>query len=609
MPGLGGVDHARLYVCDRVGLRFPLVAITLVAALVAGAAPVGAQQQDDTIDGAEVVQMLAGAGDGSPGVDLADVTIEGPVELSSLQVVDRPIRCLRCTFTGVVSLADVRFGGVVELVDAVFERPVDARGVVFERAAVLDGARFEERFDASTSRFESVASFAGVDFLGGVSFERATFSDRAVFTGTSREDVDDRLGVCQARRGSSVGAARFAGATFNGPSQFRERCFADPADFAGVRFAGDAEFSVTNFGAAVSFERATFDADASFRVADFGGNASFDGASISETLSFDSAVVRKQLRLSALGGPGALALADVDICQSPDTTSDDQPAEPATNRCSPSADQRLILTRLAVNSVTIDLADIDTIGGPNVRIEVLERVESTARANGRTGVANDARFELLSRRHDRLDQPKRFYDGLFYRDIAGYLVRPTHPLVWFLVLIGIGAVVRTLARSRSLRRPAHPDRRGAGAVSTVIAVVSLFVNGIADTLRTAFSVSLESGSADTPTTNDDGAGTAFNVSLHGGAVAAAPSAGDDATSTSFNLSLKGGAVAAAPSADDDTDDDTDVDTDADVASLGAALLDGLRRIEWLAFKVLIAVFLLGIANANSTVKELIDSVI
>jgi hypothetical protein len=240
-----------------------------------------------------------------------------------------------------------------------------------------------------------------------------------------------------------------------------------------------------------------------------------------------------------------------------------------------------------------------------VRIEVLERVESTARANGRTGVANDARFELLSRRHDKLGQPQRFYDGMFYRDIAGYLVRPTHPLVWFLVLVGIGAVVRTFARWRGLRRPTHPDRRGAGAASTVIAVVSLFVTGIADTLRTAFGVSLEDGSADTSSTSDDGAGTAFTLSLLGGAVAAAPSAGDDATDTGFTLSLAGDAVAAATTDDDATDESTD----ADVASLGAALLDGLRRMEWLAFKVLIAVFLLGVANANSTVKELIDSVI
>ena len=536
--------------CDltarRPGLGHLTASLFATFAVVLSALPstAGAQPADDVteIAGEDLVDLLAAASDGAPDVDLTDVRVLGDVDLSNLQTVDRPVRCLRCTFTGSVTAADVDFLGVVDLSEARFEGDVDARGAVFRRAAVFDGATFAGSVDAGTSRFESVASFSGADFLSTASFQRTVFIGPAVFSGTSR-DSDTDLGACSAIQGVSLGPVRFVGATFAGPSRFRERCFADRAEFAGASFGEESDFSLARFHGSAIFERASFDRGASFRVAIFTKVADFSGASIGDLLSFDGAVVRQQLRLSSVSGSGRLDLADAEVCV--------DPADDPAPSCSNQLVGRIDLAQLAVDSITIDLSDIEHVGGDNVQLEVLGLLETSARADGRTGLANDVRYEVLSRQHHERTGIWKLFDGVFYRDIAGYLVRPTRPLAWMLLLLVVGSVIRTIARRSKMAHPEHSEHRGLETTARAMTVAAAFVGSIAASMRSAFSVSLDTSADAEPI---------------------------DADSSSWS-------------------------------TIRADLLAGLHRLEWLAFKVLIAVFLLGVANANSTIKELIDSVV
>jgi hypothetical protein len=109
---------------------------------------------------------------------------------------------------------------------------------------------------------------------------------------------------------------------------------------------------------------------------------------------------------------------------------------------------------IAVGGLTTPVLVLDPheaarhVEGPDV-VDVLRRIESSAKDAQNFALANDAFYErqiVLSHHYSR---PRRVVDAVFYRGIAGYLVRPFHPLLTLLVLTGVLSILRALRGSRA----------------------------------------------------------------------------------------------------------------------------------------------------------------
>ncbi len=59
-------------------------------------------------------------------VDLAGATITGPLDLTAVDVVPYPFRCVDCTFSGDVNVSDVTFDRLVAFERVVIEGDLDA---------------------------------------------------------------------------------------------------------------------------------------------------------------------------------------------------------------------------------------------------------------------------------------------------------------------------------------------------------------------------------------------------------------------------------------------------------------------------------------------------
>ena len=497
------------------------IAVVSIASACPGTAAAG-QPAESTISGAELVARIEAAEGGDLDVDVTGLTVTGPVDLTTLRDIDRPLRCLSCTFEGPISAADVVFTSIVELVDATFKGAVDARGAIFQRSSVFDGASFNDGLNLAGAQFDALASFVGTDIAGTANFDRAVLGGRAVFTGSPLDAGAGVGGPCAATQGAFAGRASFRGSSFRDAALFRQRCFADSATFEGASFAAAADFTLSTHHGATSFERVAFGADGSFNIARFIGPVSFVAASLAGKLDFDRAEFGSDATFSSLSGSGSLVLDGIIVPEG--------------------ADRPLRLASVTLDGLAMELDRVRFIRGPTVQREVLELLESTARARGDTGVANNAHFELLTRRNGTLPQPRRFLDRAFYGDVAGYLVRPIHPLICLAVLAMLGTVVRALPTWRR----ALTARRRPAAILTHLSV-GLF-GGISDTLSASWSVRKR---------------------------------------PEPHIELQ-------PQVD---------------AAIGPYMIAGLRWAEWLAVKLLIAVALLGIANANPTIRSLVDAVL
>jgi len=110
------------------------------------------------------------------------------------------------------------------------------------------------------------------------------------------------------------------------------------------------------------------------------------------------------------------------------------------------------------------------------RPAVLKLIESTAKADGDLGTENDARYEIQVLASNKYSLALRVLDWVFYRQIAGYLVRPLHPLIAWLTFVALLAGYRLTRRKDLLTYPwSRPHRRlprriaalGVGAVRSL----------------------------------------------------------------------------------------------------------------------------------------------
>jgi len=524
-----------------------------------GTGPAAAQAGGRVIPASALVaQIRAGQT-----VDEQDVTVAGTVDLRSIPTVPRPIRCLDCDFTGKLIAPDVVFSRVVVLSGGHFFDPVDLRGAVFPEglflrtssrpaeldrfslfslatfgtAAAFDGARFMDEGNFTSARFLGEASFVGANFRGVARFTQASFEGSALFSGTRVPADDVSVPTCAVPIGGTFGTvAVFARAVFASEADFRQRCFARGADFRSATFQSRANFSLGQLNGLAAFDDASFQGDALFLATRFGARASFVRVAAARSLDFEDADFHGISDLSGVAVSGSLSFRNT------------------------SFGGAMVMPNVIAGDIEMDPSAVQGVVGVGNREHALGLIETSSKNRGELAVANEAHYELLSLENDQASGVTKWLDAAFYRGIAGYLVRPMHPLGAFLILLALagfaravtrrrreGKRVRSHAKARTTANPRPPPaRRPArhrlkGAPLVVVKWLSAIFEGVGDTVGVAFRRKAQ-------------------VEL-----------GDPEQVRSY--------VAA-----------------------------GIRWSEYLAFKVLIALFVLCLASSNATLRQLLNSV-
>ncbi|HVN61528.1 MAG TPA: pentapeptide repeat-containing protein [Gaiellaceae bacterium] len=339
-------------------------------------------------------------------VDLSGSHFAGKVDFTGASF-DHDLLASGAVFQGLVSLRNAHVTGRTDLSEASFLDP-----------ALVGGAQFDEPVDLSLASFASIASFGSAVFSKSVNFGFTSFRGAAVFTGGS-------AGTSYANPNVLAAAATFDRATFGGRTDFDSFESDGVASFVGAEFMGPVNFSQASFGSTARFSDARFDQGGTFVAADFGDSnrqTLFDGVQSDGDLSFAAATFNGFADFEFVDVKGSLSF---DRAQFPGAAS-------------------LHVLDLTAGSYEMSVDSALTKVKTADRPAVLGLIESSAKARGDLGLANDAHYahEVLNSQH--LSPGWRMADVVLYRGIAGYFVRPLHPL---LALLALAALI-TAARAR-----------------------------------------------------------------------------------------------------------------------------------------------------------------
>ena len=501
------------------------------------AAGVGDAQASE-VAASDVVERIVA---GDP-VELRGTLLRGDLAVPRTTRVMAPFRCRQCHLTGSFRAPEVVFGRALDLEGSVIDGEMDLSGTCFDDWANFDGsrvvgptllrgARFAEALSAREARFGGTLSLDRARVDGPVSFARADFGDMAIFTGTE----------------------------FAARADFGQSHYAAEARFEDVVFSGSATFSLAEFASRASFERAEFRAGGSFQFAHF-ADVSLERAVAADTLSFDEAVVDGEASLDGLTSSGEVSLDGI--------------------RAGP---RSLFVEQLSVERVSMDVDVVPAIRGRAAQLQMLRRLELTAKARGDLSTANDARFHRLSMKGEEKQGLARLADDA-NRLLAGYLVRPVRPITSFLGLLAAASIVRL----GFMTFPGRPGRRSR-ASDTDLAADGRRRAGPGST-RTAVEVAADERGRGRVT---DLAKAVWHFSVF--LWKAFWKAGADAfESVSRSLSV---AFRVHPNV-----------VKPDPGRPWSYPMAVLGWVEFVSYKLMLAVMVLTIGNATATVRELLESV-
>jgi hypothetical protein len=216
------------------------------------------------------------------------------------------------------------------------------------------------------------------------------------------------------------------------------------------------------------------------------------------------------------------------------------------------------------------VADALHVHGRSVQQAMLGMIQASAAARGDLSVANNARFELLSLESANLHGFRRWWDRLAYHGVAGYLVRPLYPLRALGLALVIDGLIRMAWRLRAARRERAPDGAAAAGHETPEAA------------------------ADAPGREKEG--SAVMVRSRAGAATLSATKALSALVEGIGEAL-GAAFRLKPGI-----------TVENREQVRAYLVAGVKWLEYFAYKILLALVLLTLANSNPTLRDLIDTV-
>jgi uncharacterized protein YjbI with pentapeptide repeats len=395
--------------------------------------------------------ILARLRGGQP-VALSSVKVKGRLAFGNLQRVRTPFKCRDCRFPQGLDASDV-----------VFERIVDLSGAQISGLANFEGATFE-----GPALFMAMPT--PVEFGAGALFRLAVFDDLAVF---DRATIKGRTSFKLARfrsQGSFSSTVftdnvNFAGASLGGPMLFDHAKFDGHADFTRMSI-GASDFRNAHFGYLPDFSNATFRGPANFGQTHFCRGVLFSGTQFSGGATFvETKFGEWKTELGAdFASAGAGRSGVVDF-----TFAEFKPSDQVCEGINPwkKLPKGVAAVRFDdfVSGGTVALGAASLAGGRTIamadikvkdlrmtvrqtarlttgRRAVLRIIEAGAKARGDLRAANDADYELhvLESRH--FSRAHRIADLVFYRWIAGYLVRPLRPLIAIAVLAFLVSLTR-----------------------------------------------------------------------------------------------------------------------------------------------------------------------
>ena len=196
-------------------------------------------------------------------VILASVTVRDRLDLTHLATVRQPFKCRDCTFLQGLDAADVIFERTVDLSGSQIKGPAEFGGATFQGPALFTAA-------PHPAEFAQRADFRLAVFEDLATFDQATFHKLARFT------------LARFREEASFASSTFANVTFSGAA------LRGGAIFDSTSFDAHADFERTTFGE-VDFRGADFGSRAVFTSATFGGAADYGGATFPRGAVFDEA--------------------------------------------------------------------------------------------------------------------------------------------------------------------------------------------------------------------------------------------------------------------------------------------------------------------------------
>jgi hypothetical protein len=325
-----------------------------------------------------------------------DVTVEGDIDIAALDTITGPVILTNSRIDSSFMAPFVTFEGPVDFSGTNFGGAVDVRGSLFQGDSRWADATLSGDFNASGARFSRALDFGDAKALSTASFQRATFEDVAFL---ERAEFN---GEAHFERASFSASARFSRAAFSADARFDDTTVAEDADFSLGRFSGTAFFRRISVGGTLDFFEVEFTSD-----------AILDGVS-ADALNLSSS---RFGRLLAMNGS-------------------------------------------ALNSLRMDLDDIERLPADPQRIDVLHQIEKTARDRGSTEVANDASFRRQTIINDQRRPLYRAVVYVFGEQIGGYLVRPLRPVRAMLLVAAIGVIARLEAARRHEQRQRRSSSRG-----------------------------------------------------------------------------------------------------------------------------------------------------
>jgi uncharacterized protein YjbI with pentapeptide repeats len=343
--------------------------------------------------------------------------------------VTQPFECTACTFRGPFIGHDAVFKRLVDLSGSTFKRQVNLKGAVFEAPALFNspsrpGTNFRSDAEFSLVTFDDLAEFERTRFAGKATFALARFRGDAIFWGMKpfKKEADFE-------RASFSAAADFRQRSFAALANFKRVTFSGRSDFSGATFQADAEFNWTHFGRETTFLNATISAGTVGTVLD---NIRADGP-----IDFRAANINGRLRVANSEVPG-LSFARANFC------SDVGSKVECGLTVEKVSSSDFFMDLGSIEHVNVGLPDADAPATTEARKTTLALIGSSAKARGNLALANDAHYRLQVLKSHDYPWPLHVVDFVFYRIIAGYLVRPVHPLVTLVALAFLISFLRVV---------------------------------------------------------------------------------------------------------------------------------------------------------------------
>lgn len=576
---------------QRGGHTVRLASGLVTCLLLSGLAPAGvaAAPLDSSVPASDLVAEVAAG----HSVDRTTIRVIGDLDLSSTDHASHVFRCTNCTFTGSFIASNVIFDRIVDLSGAEIHGRLDLSGAVFRDAFVMaatperasnvagpatftlasfarragfEAASFGAAVDFRGAQFLATSSFADSEIAGPVLFDDASFKGDADFasspgapssdgTGASTPGPPSDLDCPTGSRHAFEAPASFAEATFDGAADFRERCFGSDVTFAATHFVS-ADFGLAAFRGRAVVDGASVTDGLSFRSALFADELSAQRMLIGGTADFDGAVFIRSLRLFRTTVLGLASFQEILIGGT------------------------IEIGGAQFARLHIDLDELDHVVGEADRERALAMIESTARADGDLGLANDAAF-MGAQMRAREDSGIQQVGDVLAREAGGYLVKPSYPARAILLLLLLGTAVRTLLQIL----PRRPGRSGTAPPAQG--------SNPTDTSDQAQGHASRVG----PGRKRQAATAAELLRRHGSAALKRVLDLCLFVARASATSLRA-AIRARPS---------DI-AEGERNRLRAYLSAAIAASEWLSFKVLEAVLVIGLANSNPTLKQLLEAV-